>query len=32
MASAAADLRFEDAAALRDDLERVEAELGRRSG
>ena len=30
MAAAAADLRFEDAAALRDDLERVEAELARR--
>ena len=31
MAAAAADLRFEDAAALRDDLGRVEAELARRS-
>lgn len=30
MAAAAADLRFEDAAALRDDLGRVEAELARR--
>ena len=30
MAAAAADLRFEDAAALRDDLSRVEAELARR--
>ena len=32
MASAAADLRFEDAATLRDDLGRVEAELARRGG
>ena len=32
MAAAAEDLRFEDAAALRDDLTRVEAELARRSG
>ena len=32
MASAAADLRFEDAARLRDDLGRVEAELARRGG
>ena len=32
MAAAAADLRFEDAAALRDDLSRVEAELARRAG
>jgi excinuclease UvrABC helicase subunit UvrB len=32
MAAAAADLRFEDAAARRDDLERIEAELRRRSG
>ena len=32
MAEAAADLRFEDAGALRDDLERVEAELARRDG
>ena len=31
MAAAAADLRFEDAAALRDDLGRVEAELARRA-
>ena len=31
MAAAAADLRFEDAAALRDDLGRIEAELARRS-
>ena len=30
MASAAADLRFEDAGRLRDDLGRVEAELARR--
>jgi excinuclease UvrABC helicase subunit UvrB len=30
MAAAAGDLRFEDAAALRDDLSRVEAELARR--
>jgi excinuclease UvrABC helicase subunit UvrB len=30
MAAAAADLRFEDAASLRDDLGRVEAELARR--
>jgi excinuclease UvrABC helicase subunit UvrB len=30
MAAAAQDLRFEDAAALRDDLERIEAELRRR--
>ena len=30
MASAAADLRFEDSARLRDDLGRVEAELARR--
>ena len=30
MTSAAADLRFEDAARLRDDLGRVEAELARR--
>ena len=30
MAAAAADLRFEDAAALRDDLGLVEAELARR--
>ena len=30
MASAATDLRFEDAARLRDDLGRVEAELARR--
>lgn len=32
MAEAAQDLRFEDAAALRDDLTRVEAELARRAG
>ncbi len=32
MAAAAADLRFEDAARLRDDLSRVEAELARRAG
>ena len=32
MAEAAADLRFEDAARLRDDLGRVEAELARRAG
>ena len=32
MAEAAADLRFEDAAALRDDLGRVESELERRGG
>jgi excinuclease UvrABC helicase subunit UvrB len=32
MAAAAADLRFEDAAALRDDLTRVEDELARRGG
>ena len=31
MATAAADLRFEDAARLRDDLTRVEAELARRT-
>ena len=31
MAAAAADLRFEQAAALRDDLDRVDAELARRS-
>ena len=31
MAAAAADLRFEDAARLRDDLNRVEAELARRA-
>lgn len=31
MASAAAGLRFEDAARLRDDLGRVEAELARRA-
>ena len=31
MADAAADLRFEEAAALRDDLDRVEAELARRT-
>jgi len=31
MASAAADLRFEDAARLRDDLSRVQAELARRA-
>lgn len=31
MTAAAADLRFEQAAALRDDLDRVEAELARRS-
>ena len=31
MAAAAQDLRFEDAASLRDDLGRVEAELERRS-
>lgn len=31
MAAAAADLRFEDAARLRDDLDRVTAELGRRT-
>ena len=31
MAEAAADLRFEDAAALRDDLGRIEAELARRA-
>ena len=31
MASAAVDLRFEDAARLRDDLSRVEAELARRA-
>ena len=30
MATAAAELRFEDAGALRDDLSRVEAELQRR--
>ena len=30
MAAAAAELRFEDAGALRDDLTRVEAELARR--
>lgn len=30
MADAAADLRFEQAAALRDDLDRVDAELARR--
>ena len=30
MAAAAADLRFEDAGALRDDVGRVEAELDRR--
>ena len=30
MTSAAADLRFEDAARLRDDLARVDAELARR--
>lgn len=32
MAAAAESLLFEDAAALRDDLTRVEAELARRSG
>ncbi len=32
MAAAAADLRFEDAARLRDDLARLDAELGRRNG
>ena len=32
MAAAAADLRFEEAGALRDDLGRVEAELARRGG
>ena len=31
MAAAAADLRFEDAARLRDDLAALDAELGRRS-
>lgn len=31
MAAAASDLRFEDAAALRDDVDRVEAELARRT-
>ena len=31
MAAAAAELRFEDAARLRDDLTRVEAELARRA-
>ena len=31
MAAAAEDLRFEDAARLRDDLAAVDAELGRRS-
>ena len=31
MASAAQELRFEDAAALRDDLDRVQAELERRA-
>ena len=30
MAAAAQELRFEDAAALRDDLDRVDAELARR--
>ena len=32
MAAAAADLRFEQAAGLRDDSDRVEAELQRRAG
>ena len=32
MTAAATDLRFEDAARLRDDLARVEAELARRAG
>lgn len=31
MAEAAAELRFEDAAALRDDLDRVDGELARRT-
>ena len=31
MRAAAAELRFEDAAALRDDLDRVDGELARRS-
>ena len=31
MAQAAEDLRFEDAAALRDDLDRIDAELVRRA-
>lgn len=31
MTAAAADLRYEDAARLRDDLARVDAELGRRN-